>query len=59
MPIPLTDPAPFLAGASLRSDNPETAGWGRTALRVMWGGIAIFVLIVAVAGIVDFIRGRL
>lgn len=50
--------AHVLALIAIRSCDLDTAMRGRRALRIMWGSVAIIVLLAAVAGLVDSIRSR-
>jgi uncharacterized membrane protein YhhN len=50
--------AHVLALVAMRSRDHDTAMRGRRALRIMWGSVAVIVLLSVVAGLVDSIRGR-
>ena len=50
--------AHVLALVALRSRDSETAARGRRALRLMWGGLAVVVLLALLAWLFDLVRGR-
>jgi hypothetical protein len=63
IPVMIGGPA-FLVGhilafRALRSKSSETVAAGRSALRFMWGGIAVLILLALVAWIIDLVRGKI
>ncbi len=51
--------AHILALVALGSRDPVTAYRGGNALRIMWGGVAIVLCLLLVAGLVELVRSRL
>jgi hypothetical protein len=43
---------------ALRSKAEDTQRWGKKALWLVWGGIALFFLIGLIAFLIDLIRGK-